>query len=1039
MAPKSQTVSSSNPLTISKETNLLTIPSETEANPRYKCFVRFLNTSYLRQSLTQNPTLYVDVFEGFWRTSMVSTLAKEDGTSFQEVNCTIGDKLFQFGENEINEALGFKVEGHDTEANDAEMVAFLDLIKYADEIDMAKLNKKHVRREWSFLFDALQKVFLCRKTGWDQISHIVVKLAYSLAYNQEINVGAIILRELAQRLGRTVRGRGNEIFYPRFLQCILNYLDANIHELEGIDQNKMAYSKSMSKVLFGSLDTRNQVDVILSVTKHMQDTFASYPLDKPIYHELSWKGKAKTEGVSKSNPSLPNPSNDPPANSTIVIREPTAPTSQKVGATKKKTKKRALAVINETVELGSENHESPLTRHSKKSKSIPTTESSQQDSDVEKWSQHRVKNSLLTQVENKGEFTQSGEHITIETPPISQGELPTSNLNPTSLSVSPLKISSEQESHSHDNLAIDQSQSTSVIEPLSSDMVHDTVLTTQEPNLVGQGMHAEAYPNDTNKNIEDSPVLTGDSMPDSPFLLDMDLPSHAHGDDVVTHPISMETTSDSTIIPRLEETHTTIPPEIDKISKIAQHLLTSNLPNSDYEAILLSHKEDFEAQQAKIVDEAQQDGNVDAWVDGKRTVKLKEALAFLREDYLTALGSNAKSLSPAEIYDAVNEVYKSQLKAMHFLEKGLQSEISTIKEETEHSLVQLRNTYLSDFPKVDGILKELRKTNQTVSSMDLSLALVTDNLKRMSTKLENQLQATINSNSMLTVLWKNQYGNKLVDEVPISDISKFDFSKIKDQSLNSFKSQQLFSKVDSLEKEVADLKSENKVLSQSLEQLNHNLDDQSNATSNILLVQQQMMTTLLRSMNLPVPGEAQDILYNSKPKGEKGKGNGVNVQNRGGVPAKQQKFKGKITEETIKPITLPSVDVINAQGQRSTVTTTYYPSTMSKDISAPQQTSSAKLVKATIITEAKLQEVANSHIYHDEAFLEFLKAIYNNAQEDSRIYRERLKENIKYFTVAVRKIKEVHLREIIMVSKDNCLWHLSFQTLDKLRPISKIA
>ncbi|KAK1394699.1 hypothetical protein POM88_013755 [Heracleum sosnowskyi] len=315
--------------------------------------------------------------------------------------------------------------------------------------------------------------------------------------------------------------------------------------------------------------------------------------------------------------------------------------------------------------------------------------------------------------------------------------------------------------------------------------------------------------------------------------------------------------------------------------------------------------------------------------------------------------------------------------------------------------------------------------------MDCTLAMVSDNMKKLSTKLDNQVQANINSNSMLTVLWKNQYGNKLVDEVPISDISKFEFSKLKDQSLNSFKSQQLFSKVDSLEREVADLKAENKGLSHSLEQLNAKMDDQTNSTSNILLVQQQMMTSMMIHMNLPIPGEAQDILSDPKPKGEKGKE--VILDKRRGVPAKQQKLKGKLTEETIKPIILPSVEVTSAQGQRSTVTTTFYPSTMPKDISAPQPTSNAKPIKATIITEAKLQEVANSNIYHDEAFLEFLKAIYNNAQEDARVYREKIKESIKYFTVAVRKIKDVHLREVIMVCKDNCLWHLAFQTLEKLK------
>ncbi|KAK1379297.1 hypothetical protein POM88_026041 [Heracleum sosnowskyi] len=1107
MAPKSQTVSSSIPLTIPKETNLLTIPSEAEANPRYKCFVRFLNTSYLRQALTLNPTLYVDVLEGFWRTALVSTMAREDGTSFQEVSCSIGGKHFQFGEREINEALGFKVEGHDQEATDAQIIEFMTFIQYADEIDTGKLNKKFVRREWSFLFDALQKVFLCRKTGWDHISHIAVKLAYSLANNQEINVGAIILKELTQRLGRTIRGRGNDIFYPRFLQVILNFLDANVHLLEGIDNTKMAYSKSMSKVLFGSLDTKNQVDVILSVTKHMQDTFESYPLDKPIYHELSWTGKAKTEGAAQSIPSLPIPSSNPTENTTVEDRQPSASISQKVDVTKKKSKKRALAVINDSVEIGSEDPESPLTRQRKKSKSKPTTESSQQDSDVEKGvhlllsmaSQQVIgieKSSLPTTTctesaqdqeltldprSDKADDTQSGEHITVETPPISQGELPKSNLNPTSLSDSSIKISSEQESHSNDNLAFDQSQFSPVIEPISSDMVHDTMLTTQEPHLVGQGMHAGAYPNDTNTNMEDSPVFTGDSMPNSPILRDVELSSQTNRANVVTHPISMETTLDPTAIPRLEETQiltshevpstsshlaqatmsewlkpvhhdrpsgsSSVPSkmteeaiqdlhvaQIDEFSKIAQHLLTSNLPNADYEAILLCHKEDVEAQQEKIVDAAEPEGNVDAWLDAKRTLKLKDALAFLREEFLTSLGSNAKDLSPAAIYDAVNDVYKNQLKALHYLGKGLQSEISSIQEETDRSLTKLRNSYLSDFPKVDGILKEVQKTSTNVSMMDVTLAMVTDNIKKLASSLETQAKATITSNAMINVMWKNQYGDKLVDEVPLSDISKYDFARVKDQSLNSFRSQQLFSKVDGLEKEVASLKDENRMLSTSLSQLNDKLDDQGNNTSNILLVQQQMMTSMMRSMNLPIPGEAQDFLSDPKPKGEKVKE--VIVKKKGGVPAKQSKLKGKLIEETIKPINLPPVEVINAQGQKSTVTTTYYPSTMPKDISTSQPaqpTSNAQPAKATTITEAKLQEVANSHIYHDEAFLEFLKATYRDAQEDARTYRMKLKENIKYFTVAVRKIKDVHLREIIMVCKDNCLWHLAFQTLEKLR------
>ncbi|KAK1354641.1 hypothetical protein POM88_047897 [Heracleum sosnowskyi] len=169
-----------------------------------------------------NPPMYIDLLEAFWRTATCTIMAKEDGTSFIEIHCTVGGNELQFGEKEVNETFGFKTEDHDAEANDKQMVDFMDFIKYADTIEMAKLNKRNVRREWSYLFDALQKVFLCRKTGWDQISHIAVKLAYSLAYNQEINVGAIITRELAQRLGKTPRGRGQN----SLLICMPVYLNS---------------------------------------------------------------------------------------------------------------------------------------------------------------------------------------------------------------------------------------------------------------------------------------------------------------------------------------------------------------------------------------------------------------------------------------------------------------------------------------------------------------------------------------------------------------------------------------------------------------------------------------------------------------------------------------------------------------------------------------------------------------------------------------------------------------------------------------------
>ena len=79
-------------------------------------------------------------------------------------------------------------------------------------------------------------------------------------------------------------------------------------------------------------------------------------------------------------------------------------------------------------------------------------------------------------------------------------------------------------------------------------------------------------------------------------------------------PVQHDSALGSQSVPPLssEALHEMSVAQVEEFSKLAQHLLTANLPNADYEAILLCHKQDMEAQQEKIVDEAGRDGNVDA-------------------------------------------------------------------------------------------------------------------------------------------------------------------------------------------------------------------------------------------------------------------------------------------------------------------------------------------------------------------------------------------------------------------------------------------
>lgn len=115
-----------------------------------------------------------------------------------------------------------------------------------------------MRREWSFVYDIIIRVFTYNKTGFDQISLSVQNIVYSLAYGQALNIGKLIMTELCQRLSSSLNKRGNEIFLPHFIQSVLNFKNTTLIELSGMSKQRIGYPKFMSKILFGSFDSRTR-------------------------------------------------------------------------------------------------------------------------------------------------------------------------------------------------------------------------------------------------------------------------------------------------------------------------------------------------------------------------------------------------------------------------------------------------------------------------------------------------------------------------------------------------------------------------------------------------------------------------------------------------------------------------------------------------------------------------------------------------------------------------------------------------------------
>ena len=266
---------------IHKKTIFFAFLDANQAPEVFQYFVKFLSEAYFVGAPTANPVLYLDVLGDFWNTTTTRTVVHENQAAAIVINCTIKGQQVEILEDDVNKALGIPTDNLVEAPTQDELHEFMDFINYSERIKLASMNRKYLRREWSFLFDSVIRAFTCRKSGFDNISNIVQKLVYSMAHNKQINVGHYILEELSTRLTMPLELRGKEIFLPRFIMSAINYKVNDIHMLEGINRTLIGYCKQVSKILFGSLLIKNKVPVSLKLTPFMNERFKTYPYSMP--------------------------------------------------------------------------------------------------------------------------------------------------------------------------------------------------------------------------------------------------------------------------------------------------------------------------------------------------------------------------------------------------------------------------------------------------------------------------------------------------------------------------------------------------------------------------------------------------------------------------------------------------------------------------------------------------------------------------------------------------------------------------------------
>lgn len=85
--------------------------------------------SYIKDALSANPTLYLDILEQFWRSATVEVTTLADGSSDYIIQCKVLDKDITVTTEVMNKALGLHQEQYSPLASESELVEFFDFIR----------------------------------------------------------------------------------------------------------------------------------------------------------------------------------------------------------------------------------------------------------------------------------------------------------------------------------------------------------------------------------------------------------------------------------------------------------------------------------------------------------------------------------------------------------------------------------------------------------------------------------------------------------------------------------------------------------------------------------------------------------------------------------------------------------------------------------------------------------------------------------------------------------------------------------------------
>ena len=197
-----------------KTHNMVAYLQKPEGSEVFHQIVDFLNRSYIRYAITQNPTIYVSQINQFWQTAKVKTLANGE----KEINATVDGIFMAITESSVRRHLKLSDNGGISSLPNDEIFQNLYYMGYGLTFDNLTFQKPQFPPQWRFLIHTVVHCLSPKKTCWEQFSSNIATAIVCLATKRKFNFSKLIFDGMV----KNVKSKYKFLMYPRFIQIILN-------------------------------------------------------------------------------------------------------------------------------------------------------------------------------------------------------------------------------------------------------------------------------------------------------------------------------------------------------------------------------------------------------------------------------------------------------------------------------------------------------------------------------------------------------------------------------------------------------------------------------------------------------------------------------------------------------------------------------------------------------------------------------------------------------------------------------------------------